>query len=146
MEQKIETIGYRIKMALDARDIKQKDLAKILGVTQATVSSYISGKIDASVNVLLVVAKMTGFTLDWLITGKEYGTEISAMVTGEAPDGVGPTDEEMKDIPAAFQEVIREGRKLPLAKQYRFAADALEKIAEYEAEEIKKREREERED
>ncbi len=139
-------IGRRIKQALDSAKITQRTLAEKLGVVEPTITGYIQGRTEPSGTGFATIAELTGVTTDWLITGKEYGTEISAMVTGEAPDGVGPTDEEMKDIPAAFQEVIREGKKLPLAKQYRFAADALEKIAEYEAEEIKKREREERED
>ena len=64
------SIGQRIQFALDRADVRQKDLADKLGVNPATVSGYISGKIEPSVKVIQMVSKMTGVTLEWLITGE----------------------------------------------------------------------------
>ena len=150
MEKKSAGLGNRIRLALKKSKKTQRALSKALGVSESNITFYIQESTEPSVEGLALISDFCNVSLDWLITGE--GPMQKEMFVAEHLNeewcGIvsGPTDEEMKDIPAAFQEIIRAGKKLSLAKQYRFAADALEKIAEYEAEEIRKREREEKED
>jgi transcriptional regulator with XRE-family HTH domain len=143
----LPTIGQRIKFALDAAKLKQKDLADRLGVNPTTVSGYITGKIDASVEVVRAVAEMAGVTLDWLITGEgpmQRGTIVAEHLNEDWQGGTTcPTDEEMKDLPDPFQEAIKAGYKLSLANRFRIAADILDKVGDLEAEEQRKKQRDE---
>lgn len=38
-----QTMGDRIKLALEMRNMKQKELAKRVGMTEVTISRYVTG-------------------------------------------------------------------------------------------------------
>lgn len=56
-----------------ARDMTQQDLARKLGVTQATVALWESGKTNPTVPMLPRIAKELNCTIDELISEKEAG-------------------------------------------------------------------------
>lgn len=60
-------IGIRIEKALLSRNMKQKDLAKILGVTDNTVSYYVSGKRTPNTEQIIKIATSLNISADWLL-------------------------------------------------------------------------------
>ncbi len=60
-------IGYRIVESLNRRGMKQKDLAKELGVTDNTVSYYCSGSRSPQLSQLAQIAKILNTTTDYLL-------------------------------------------------------------------------------
>lgn len=61
-----QRIGQRINSAL-ANNMKQKDLAKILGVTDNTISYYCSGTRTPKVDQLALIARAVNVTTDYLL-------------------------------------------------------------------------------
>ena len=57
----------RIRDLREDRDLKQKDLAKILGIHQTTYSEYELGKINIPVPVLHQLADFYGVSVDYLL-------------------------------------------------------------------------------
>lgn len=62
-----QKIGQRINAALASSNMKQKDLAKILGVTDNTISYYCSGARTPKVEQLGVIAQVLHVTTDYLL-------------------------------------------------------------------------------
>lgn len=62
-----KAIGCRINEALALRDVKQKDLAEILGVTDNTVSYYCSGSRTPNTQQITEIAKFLNVSTDWLL-------------------------------------------------------------------------------
>lgn len=60
-------IGLRINSALATRDMKQKELAKILGVTDNTISYYCSGSRTPKLDQLIQIAESLNVTTDYLL-------------------------------------------------------------------------------
>lgn len=64
-------LGSRLELALRHRGLKQADLARILGLSTATVSRYVGGsrsRVDAGV--IGQIADALGVSNDWLSRGK----------------------------------------------------------------------------
>jgi transcriptional regulator with XRE-family HTH domain len=141
MSDSLKEIGKRIRQIRGKKSLV--DFGKIIGISKTMVSYYEDGSVAPRADTLQKIAEYGDVSFEWLFTGKEFGTEISAMVTGKALGDVELTDEEMKDIPAPFRDAIKAGNKLSLANQYRIAADILDKIGDLEAEEQRKKQREE---
>lgn len=64
-------IGARIKIALESAKVSQRDLSRALNITEPSVSAYTSGKSEPSAIGFATISKLTGVSIDWLITGKE---------------------------------------------------------------------------
>lgn len=62
-----QKIGQRINSALASNNMKQKDLAKILGVTDNTISYYCSGTRTPKVDQLALIAQAMNVTTDYLL-------------------------------------------------------------------------------
>lgn len=56
-----------IKNIREDRDIKQKDIAKILNVSQNTYSQYETGVISLTAEVLIKLADYYGVSVDYLL-------------------------------------------------------------------------------
>jgi len=57
----------RIRDLREDRDLTQKDLGELLGVSQATYSRYEGGKLDIPTDVLLRLADYYKVTVDYLL-------------------------------------------------------------------------------
>ena len=57
----------RIRDLREDRDLKQKEMAKLLGVHQTTYSEYELGKINVPVQVLHQLADFYGVSIDYLL-------------------------------------------------------------------------------
>lgn len=62
-----QKIGQRINSALASNNMKQKDLAKILGVTDNTISYYCNGTRTPKVDQLAPIAQALNVTTDYLL-------------------------------------------------------------------------------
>lgn len=72
-------------------------------ITPTTVSGYITGKIEPSVKVIQMVSKMTGVTLEWLVTGEgpmhRAEADTGTCSTGHTyPSGQALPDEHMDKV------------------------------------------------
>ena len=56
-----------IRAIREDRDIKQKDIAKILNVSQNTYSQYETGVISLTAEVLIKLADYYGVSIDYLL-------------------------------------------------------------------------------
>lgn len=56
----------RLKELLDDNDIKQKRLAKEIGLTESVISNYTTGRSNMPIEVLVKVAEYFGVTVDYL--------------------------------------------------------------------------------
>ncbi len=71
----MESFGERLKKILKIRRITQKDLAKITGLSQSTISFYIANKKSPSVINAKKIADSLNVDLNWLLSGEEYDDE-----------------------------------------------------------------------
>ena len=62
-----KTIGQRINAVLAEKDIKQKDLAKAIGVTDNTISYFVSGKRTPNTEQIVGIAKFLDVSADYLL-------------------------------------------------------------------------------
>ena len=77
-----KTIGQRINEALAIRDVKQKDLAKFLEVTDNTISYFVSGKRTPNTEQIIEIAKFLDVSADYLLglsTNMTTDAELQAV-------------------------------------------------------------------
>jgi transcriptional regulator with XRE-family HTH domain len=68
------SLGKRIRQRRGALKISQRDLAQAIGVTPQHVSLIEQDRRIPSLDFLMKSAKELGVTIDYLVTGKEWGT------------------------------------------------------------------------
>lgn len=61
-----EEFASRLKTAIDRKQIKQVELAEMIGVTTANMSNYVRGKSFPPIDTLTEIAKKLNVSLDWL--------------------------------------------------------------------------------
>lgn len=66
-EEKGAAIGKRIKAALDAKGMTQRELAKKIRVTEVSVSRYITGNRMPIAPIITDIAKVLGVSTDYLL-------------------------------------------------------------------------------
>lgn len=63
-------LGERIKIILEENNIKQKDFAKTLGVTESYISAIINKRNKKiSLSLASLIEEKYGFNIDWLLHG-----------------------------------------------------------------------------
>lgn len=65
------TIGDRLKLAIDMSGKSQIELARLSGLSRATVSNILSGSRRPNIDTATRICKVLNITIDWLATGKE---------------------------------------------------------------------------
>ena len=63
-------IGERLERLRKDQKLKQKDMAKILGIDSSSYSKIESGKLSLTVKHLFKLAETFNISLDWLLMGK----------------------------------------------------------------------------
>lgn len=103
------TIGERLKLLLDERDMTQGDLAKELSVVHATVSHYCSDKRIPDAKTLERLADFFAVSVDYLLGRTIVKAPIETIAAHR--DGEGDwTEEELEDI-EQFKEFVRMKRE-----------------------------------
>ncbi len=69
VKRMIETIPRRLEGLLRANGMKQKDLADEIGVTEVTVSRYLSGQRSPRAPYIIRMARSLATTPDYILTG-----------------------------------------------------------------------------
>lgn len=67
-------VGERINTALATKDIKQKDLARTIGVTDNTISYYVSGARTPNTEQIVKMAQYLGVSTDYLLGTSEVAS------------------------------------------------------------------------
>ncbi|HBB05498.1 MAG TPA: XRE family transcriptional regulator [Firmicutes bacterium] len=60
-------INARIKMLMEEKNMSQKELARLAGITEASMSKYISGTRTPRIDVIANISRALGVTADDLI-------------------------------------------------------------------------------
>ena len=74
-------LGEQLKRIRVKKDLSQKELAELLGVTPASLSAYETGKKNPSLNVLIDIAKKCNVSLDWLCGLSQYENNLNEIKT-----------------------------------------------------------------
>lgn len=65
----MQTIGDRIRIIMDANNLKQTGLAEALQVNQSSVSMWLSGRSKPSAQTIQQICDKYGYNRDWLANG-----------------------------------------------------------------------------
>ena len=61
------SFGNRLKTALDYRNMSQKDFANLIGVTEVSVSRWISGSRYPNIQYVQIICSTLHLSADWLL-------------------------------------------------------------------------------
>lgn len=75
LDLQMPNLGTRIKSELSLRGLYQKDLAQILGVSQATLSNKISGSIRFTADEIAEISRLLNVSADSLLGLKPLEVE-----------------------------------------------------------------------
>jgi transcriptional regulator with XRE-family HTH domain len=92
------TLGERVAALLRSKGMQQKELAEMIGITEATMSRYISGERDPKPETLANIATALHTTSDYLlgIERDEFDMpRVRRMIARNAP---ALTDEEKREL------------------------------------------------
>ena len=62
-----QTIGDRLKYSLVIRNMKQREFAKKIGVTEVTISRYINNERQPNADMIILICRALGISSDWLL-------------------------------------------------------------------------------
>jgi transcriptional regulator with XRE-family HTH domain len=65
-----KAVGRRVR-ELRGFDLRQKDFAKRIGVSQNYFSMMERGKVEIGATILLRLSRVAGKSLEWLLTGEQ---------------------------------------------------------------------------
>ena len=65
----LKAVGLRIRQ--QRAQTSQEEFAKKLGISQAQLSKYELGQSAPPLGVLVILGKLLGISVDWLLTGKK---------------------------------------------------------------------------
>ncbi len=88
------TFGDRLAAAREAAGMSQKQLARRVGVKQATVRNWEEDLAEPRANRLTMLCGLLGVSLSWLLTGE-----------GEGVDPPGEPEDLADDLPAILAEM-----------------------------------------
>ena len=71
-----KTIGERIRFLMKYNHLNQYELAERLGVTQSTVSKYVTNDLVPSIYVLFKMSRILKTTSRWILYGEEFDDKI----------------------------------------------------------------------
>jgi len=66
----MKTFAERLKFLIKTSGVKQKDLARAVGLPESTISSYTRGEKEPGVTKAALIARYFGVDLNWLILGE----------------------------------------------------------------------------
>lgn len=72
-------IGDRILALLKEKRLSQKDLARMIGVSEAALSRYIKNEREPSIEVMANLATALDTTVDYLTTGAKAETDFDEI-------------------------------------------------------------------
>lgn len=73
--------GKKLKLVLEFKDIKQKDLATVLHISPSTLSGYINNGKQPDFDVVKRIASVLGVTTDYLLDYNDTSSEPPLSVS-----------------------------------------------------------------
>lgn len=67
----MKTIGEKLLILREERNLKQKELAELAGITEATLSRYENGKREPKGEIISRLAKVLNVTTDYLLNDED---------------------------------------------------------------------------
>lgn len=103
-EHNKKVIGERLNTLLAVKGLKQKDIADLLGVTENTVSYYVTGARCPNTDQIIAIAKKWNVSADYLlglseVMSTDQNKKIACEVTGLTEENV-----EFLEIAAQYKE------------------------------------------
>lgn len=98
----MDNIGTRVRSARQERGLTMKQLHDVSGLSTGNISDIENGKNSPSVASLVALSRALERSLDWILTGEEWGTRISEPVA--ECDGV-PLSQTEADLVAMFRYI-----------------------------------------
>ena len=89
-----EKIGNRIEKLLKASGYTQKELALMVGVTEAAMSRYLKNEREPKIEVVANLATALNTTSDYLISGTSSNEDFAEVYRRVARSTANMTDEE----------------------------------------------------
>ena len=86
MSETKSTFSERLKQGMNEKEIKQRDLARMTGISEGTISNYRSGRFKAAQVNLQKLAQALNVSIPWLMG---YDVPIG---TYDAPQPIGRLD------------------------------------------------------
>ncbi|ABR33789.1 helix-turn-helix domain-containing protein [Clostridium beijerinckii] len=84
----MKTIGEKIQILREERNLKQKELAELAGITEATLSRYENGKREPKGEIISKLANVLNVSTDYLLGRNDIITS-SVEPTGNLAEQVG---------------------------------------------------------
>jgi transcriptional regulator with XRE-family HTH domain len=108
------TFGDRVTAAREAAGLSQRDVARRLGLREATVVAWEDDQADPRANKLQMLAGLLNVSLMWILTGEGPGLVAPAAPGGEAPQpATDPGIEGLRaELGAARRELARAAERL----------------------------------
>ena len=80
----LDTFGKRLGFLLDQKEIKKKDLADALNVSQSTISGYLIDRRDPNFKILSEIADFLNVDANFLLLrSDDYRTHIKKEIDGD---------------------------------------------------------------
>lgn len=81
---KLDTFGKRLEFLLELKEIKKKDLAEALNVSQSTISGYLIDRREPSFSTLSQIADFLNVDANFLLLrSDDYSTYIKQEIDGD---------------------------------------------------------------
>ena len=88
-------MAMRLRELREKRNLKQKDIAKILGVDRTTYAKYESGASEPKKDVFITLSNVYGVSVGYLL-GQEDGEKKPTPVSGDGQ--IGPSKKMLLDM------------------------------------------------
>ena len=75
MEESFDTIGKRIRGLREAKNLKRKDIAELLDISEGNLHSMENDKTNPSATALIKLTKFFKVTSDWILLGDQVNDE-----------------------------------------------------------------------
>ena len=102
----MEVFVTRLQEILEDKDITQRELAKLIGVTEVTISRYVSGERSPRVEIVSKIADILNVTTDYLLGRTDIKNPYEIQTIAAHHDGEEYTEEELEEI-ERFKEFVR---------------------------------------
>ena len=79
MKDNFDTIGKRIQALREAQNLKRKDIANLLGISEGNLYSMENNKTNPSAAALMKLAKHFKVTSDWILFGDQSQEETEKI-------------------------------------------------------------------
>ena len=82
-EKTKKEIGKRIRRFRETKELKQNQLAEMLGISHSTLSRIESGGVKPTVEILFKIQSLLDVSIDWIFTGEGAPMRMPSIESSE---------------------------------------------------------------